>query len=153
MRGELLSLRLAQPGALDLAHLLCDRFHVMARIRNTALIFVLLAGTGASWGVLQSVAWTRMLAENLRTSSFTEAVVRTFDGQHPCPLCKVIAKAKKSEKRVEYPQTLTKFEFPLTAQCSLFLPPALFESVPTTGVFVESLPQQPPTPPPRVTVS
>jgi len=130
---------------------MCDWFQVMARVRNTVLILVLLAGTGAPWGALQSVAWTRMLAENLRTASFTEAVMRTFDGQHPCSLCKVIAKARKSGKKAEYPQRLTKFEFPLTAQCSLFVAPAPFESVPTTAVLVESLPHQPPTPPPRLT--
>ena len=123
----------------------------MARVRNAVLILVLLAGAGAHWGALQSVAWTRMLAVNLRTASFTEAVTRTFDGQHPCSLCKVIAKARKSEKKAEYPQTLTKFEFPLTAQCSLFVAPSSFEPVPTTADFVESQPHRPPTPPPRVT--
>jgi hypothetical protein len=56
---------------------------------------VLVAGTGAHWGALQSVAWTRMLAENLRTVLFADAVVRTFDGQHPCSLCKVIAKREE----------------------------------------------------------
>jgi len=97
------------------------------------------------------VAWTRMLVKNLRTASFIEAVVRTFDGQHPCPLCKVIAKARKSEKKAEYPQTLTKFEFPPMAQCSLFVALAPFDPVPMADVFVESLPQRPPTPPPRLT--
>lgn len=124
---------------------------VMGRARNTLLILVLLAGTGAHWGALQSVAWTRMLAENLRTASFADAISRTFDGQHPCSLCKVIASAKKSEKRTEFPQPLTKLEFPLTTQSLLLVAPTRFQLVPIGNEFVEALSRPPPTPPPRAT--
>jgi hypothetical protein len=122
---------------------------MMDRVRNTLLILVLLAGTGAHWGALQSVAWTRMLAENLRTTSFADAVSRTFDGQHPCSLCKVIASAKKSEKRAEFPQPLTKLEFPLTAQSLLLVAPTRFQLVPISNDVAATLSHQPPTPPPR----
>jgi hypothetical protein len=121
----------------------------MIRLRNALLIALLLAACGAHWGALQSVAWTRMLAENLRTVSFAEAVVRTFDGQHPCSICKVIASAKRSEKKAEFPQPLTKLEFPLTAQSLLLVVPLRFQFVRMSNELVESLSQQPPTPPPR----
>jgi hypothetical protein len=124
---------------------------VMHRIRNALLIAVLLVGTGAHWGALQSVAWTRMLAENLRTASFADAVSRTFDGQHPCSICKVIANAKKSDKQVEFSQPLTKLEFPLTTQSLLLVAPTRSQLVPTANELVDSLSQPPPTPPPRVT--
>jgi hypothetical protein len=123
----------------------------MGRVRNALLILVLLAGTGAHWGALQSVAWTRMLAENLRSGSFADAVLRTFDGQHPCSLCKVIASAKKSDKQTEFPQPLTKLEFPLTAESLLLVAPTRFQLMPIGNEFIESLSQQPPTPPPRAT--
>jgi hypothetical protein len=123
----------------------------MDRVRNALLILVLLAATGAHWGALQSVAWTRMLAENLRTSSLADAVSRTFDGQHPCSLCKVIASAKKSEKKTEFPQPLTKLEFPLTAQSLLLFAPTRFQLVPIGNEFVEVISQPPPQPPPRAT--
>lgn len=121
----------------------------MDRVRNALLILVLLAGTGAHWCALQSVAWTRMLADNLRTTSFAEAVARTFDGRHPCSLCKVIATAKKSEKKAEFPQPLTKFEFPLTTQSLLLVASTRSQFIPPVDEFVEPLSQQPPTPPPR----
>lgn len=124
---------------------------VMDRVRNALLILVLVAATGVHWGALQSVAWTRMLAENLRTASFADAVSRTFDGQHPCSLCKVIASAKKSEKRMEFPQPLTKLEFPLTTQSLLLVAPTRFQVVPIGNELAESLFHQPPTPPPRAT--
>jgi hypothetical protein len=123
----------------------------MIRYRNALLIALLLAACGAHWGALQSVAWIRMLAENLRTVSFTEAVVRTFDGRHPCSICKVIASAKRSEKKAEFAQSLTKIEFPLTAQSLLLVVPSRFQLVRMSNELVESLSQQPPTPPPRAT--
>lgn len=122
---------------------------MLARLRNIVLIFTLLAATGAHWGVLQSVAWTTMLAQNLRADCFTEAVTRTFDGQHPCSLCKAIAAGKRSEKKAEFTMPLVRFEFPPAPQCSLVIAPESVPLSPAVNVFAEGLSQQPPTPPPR----
>jgi hypothetical protein len=122
---------------------------VLARLRNVLLIFTLLAATGAHWGVLQSVAWTTMLAQNLRADGFTEAVTRTFDGQHPCPLCKAIAAGKRSEKKAEFTLPLVRFEFPPAQPCSVVIAPESVPLLPAANVFAESLTRQPPTPPPR----
>ncbi len=57
---------------------------------------------GGQYGVAQSVAWARMLRDYSRqTGSVTQAVARTFDGQHPCALCLQIAAAKIGEKQAE----------------------------------------------------
>ena len=55
--------------------------------------------------MLQSVAWARMLRDysqqpggNLRT-----AVVQTFDGQHPCELCRDIQRVKRSTPERQAP--------------------------------------------------
>ena len=59
---------------------------------------------GGQWGVAQSVAWIGMLRDSVRQSgSFAQAISQTFDGQHPCELCKQIAFAKASEKRAPDP--------------------------------------------------
>ncbi len=137
--------------ALDALRLVCEWFAVMDRVRNIVLILVLLMGTGAHWCALQSVAWTRMLAENLRSASFSDAISRTFDGQHPCRLCKIIATARKSDKKAEFPQPLTKLEFPLATQSLLLIAPTRSHRVPTILESIDSLPHQPPTPPPRAT--
>ena len=79
----------------------------------------LIAATGAHWALLQSVAWTTMLADNLRTHSLSESVARTFDGKYPCPLCKAIAAAKKSEKKSEFTLQTQKLEFPPIKENSL----------------------------------
>ena len=121
----------------------------MRTVRGILVGFMLLAITGGPWSVMQTVAWTAMLAGNLRAQCFSQAVTRTFDGQHPCSLCKAIAAGRKSEGKSELTPPATKLEFPpvcrsvspVESDCALLL------IVPVR--IVKSLTQQPPTPPPR----
>ena len=54
---------------------------------------------GGHWAVLQSVAWAGMLADYTRASgSLLTGVEQTFDGEHPCALCREIAVAKGREQ-------------------------------------------------------
>ena len=55
--------------------------------------------SGGHWLLLQSVAWTKMLATHSSQSQFSEALSKTFDGQHPCDLCQIIAKVKNQEPK------------------------------------------------------
>ncbi len=61
--------------------------------------------SGAHWTVLQVTAWTGMLVARSQTSGVAEAVVTTFDGEHPCGLCTAIASGQKEEKQggAEFP--------------------------------------------------
>ena len=54
---------------------------------------------GGPLALLQVVAWTTMVHDFSRTGSLTEAMGKTFDGRHPCPLCQKIAKARSSEEK------------------------------------------------------
>ena len=65
------------------------------------MIAALLTLGGAHWVVLQSVAWTTMLVEHSRGGPLLEAVKQTFDGAHPCSLCRQIEAGRKSEKQQE----------------------------------------------------
>ena len=85
---------------------------LLQRLGNLLLIVALLASMGGHWAFLQSVAWTSMLTEHLRSESLTMAMENTFDGQHPCKLCCAIRAAKKAEKKTEFPVSLKKMEFP-----------------------------------------
>ncbi|MGO9586712.1 MAG: hypothetical protein ACLP2Y_11005 [Limisphaerales bacterium] len=109
----------------------------------------LVISTGAHWAVLQSVAWTAMFAANLRTGSLTEALTHTFDGKHPCCLCKAIATGKKSEKKKEFTLQTQKLEFPPAAESFVLVAPSRFQLLPLANAFAESFTFQPPTPPPR----
>ena len=70
----------------------------MARCGKIFVVVALVLSTGAHWAALQTVAWTTMLANNLRTQSVSESVSETFDGKHLCPICKAIAVAARTRR-------------------------------------------------------
>jgi len=114
------------------------------------LVVLLLAGSvGLHWALLQTVAWTAMLAGNLQTHSLGTAVACTFDGKHPCCLCQAIAAAKKSEKKTELAFSSQKMEFPPTKEVFVLIAPSQFEWLPFANTFAPSVLFPPPTPPPR----
>jgi hypothetical protein len=122
---------------------------MFARIGKIFVVVALMAMLGAHWALLQTVAWTRMLADNLHSSSFCDAVTKTFDGQHPCPLCKAIAAGKQSEKKTEFSFKSQKLEFPPVKESFVLFAPPQFQLVPPANTSAESIAQKPPTPPPR----
>jgi hypothetical protein len=122
---------------------------VFARLAKIIVIVTLVATTGAHWALLQSVAWTTMLAENLSCGSVSQAVARTFDGKHPCPICKAIAATKKSEKKKDSALQLQKFEFPLAAENPALPVPPHFQAPRLSVAFPKVHIQSPPVPPPR----
>jgi len=121
---------------------------MFVRLGNVLLIVALLAATGGHWAVLQTVAWTNMLADNLQTASFSEALVKTFDGKHPCNLCHEISTAKKSEKKSDLPNVAKKLEFVCGRPAFVFSAPGDFCLLTTLTQSVASWSEAPPTPPP-----
>jgi hypothetical protein len=61
------------------------------------MLLVLFAASGGHWMALQSLAWTRMLVSYSRGGHIVAAVTKTFDGRHPCSLCKQVERAKSTE--------------------------------------------------------
>jgi hypothetical protein len=113
------------------------------------LVLALACSIGLHWAFFQSLAWTSMLADNLRHDSLAQAVTRTFDGQHPCPICKAIAAGKKSEKKSEFAPHLKTLEFPPAPENFVLTAPARFGLPARADTVAEPLPERPPTPPPR----
>ena len=113
------------------------------------VIAVLVITTGAHWTALQTIAWTTMLADNLRTQSVAEAVSHTFDGEHPCPLCKAIAAAKKSEKKSEMVSPVLKMEFLPAAEMFVLISPGPASAFSLAKFSADSSFPKPPLPPPR----
>jgi len=104
---------------------------------------------GAHWALLQTVAWTAMLADNLCTHSVKEAVTETFDGKHPCCLCKAIAAAKKSEKKADLSFQAQKLEFPPPDDKFILVAPSQFQLLPQENSSANSFAQKPLLQPPR----
>lgn len=122
----------------------------MTRILSHALLIVaVLAATGSHWLLLQSVAWTGMFAHNLRNSSIAQAVNRTFNGQHPCSLCKQISQGKQAEKKNEFRTELKKLEGILDRQKIVLNTPPADRPALLSLTPLANQPQPPPVPPPR----
>lgn len=113
------------------------------------MIIAVLAATGTHWLVFQSVAWTTMFAENLHTTSLEHAVALTFDGKHPCCLCKEIAKGKQSEKKSDLQVESKKLEYSYTNFEFVFCPPSEFYEVRAVNETAKLLTHTPPVPPPK----
>ena len=54
---------------------------------------------GGHMALLQGVAWTTMVHDFSRTGSLTDAVNKTFDGKHLCPMCKKIAAERAAQEK------------------------------------------------------
>jgi hypothetical protein len=104
---------------------------------------------GGHLAILQSFAWVTMVAGYSQTGPLKEALIKTFDGKHPCAICKFVAKEKKSEQKQETSKLLTKLDFFLaSAQVSVYPPdPEPLRSAPFRAADPRS--EMPPTPPPR----
>lgn len=119
------------------------------RLGRTATILALCLSLGLHWLALQSVAWTTMLVANVRHTTLSEAVAKTFDGAHPCDLCQVVAQGKKSEKKSDLLPKISKMDLICTTRTWLWLPPW---SACDFAVWPFSIPEffhAPPAPPPR----
>ncbi|NOS71295.1 MAG: hypothetical protein HOP33_15350 [Verrucomicrobia bacterium] len=122
---------------------------MFVRLGNCLLIVALIGATGGHWAALQAIAWTNMLANNLRTASFEEALAKTFDGKHPCKLCKSIDAGKGAEKKTELPQILKKLEFTNERPAIVCRAPQDFTLLSETGFSPSLFSHKPPVPPPR----
>jgi hypothetical protein len=69
------------------------------RVFRAITVLLLVLTLGLHWAVLQTVAWTGMIVAYSAEAGLREGVSRTFDGQHPCPLCKAIQKGRAEEKQ------------------------------------------------------
>ncbi len=121
---------------------------MLKRLGHALTVFALLCAIGTHWVLLQSVAWTSMLADNLRTRSLSEAVQRTFDGKHPCPLCKQIAKGRQDEKKGEFPPKLKKLDCSFLFTSIILTTPSDYYEVSVPLTPLDGLTHAPPVPPP-----
>jgi hypothetical protein len=86
------------------------------------LACILFFSLGGHLALLQTVAWGTMLVNFSRHDSFTEAAKKTFDGEHPCPMCKIVKKSRKSEEKKPLLKTESKMEVALPAVVHLKMP-------------------------------
>jgi hypothetical protein len=104
---------------------------------------------GLHWAFLQSVAWVSMVVCYSQEDCVCDALVKTFDGKHPCCLCTAIAKCRQSEKKPESAPVLKKFECSYSPAALMFSAPSAWWEPGWPQPLGSSLTQAPPSPPPR----
>ena len=122
---------------------------VFARWSKWFVVFALIVTIGGHWAFLQSVAWVGMAINFSQSDSLGLALQKTFDGQHPCKLCKIVKAGKASEKKQDLQKLETKIDFQLVAgSCGLF-PPRPIRHFTPVAEQADALVSAPLPPPPR----
>ena len=122
---------------------------MFSRLPRLAIAAALALSIGLHWGVLQSAAWLGMVVSYSQDAPLKEALAKTFDGKHPCPLCKAIAKGRRSEKESESAPAAKKLQFAYSLVPFAFVPPSDYRETCWPEVSAGGLSRTPPVPPPR----
>jgi hypothetical protein len=123
---------------------------VVPRLSKWLVVLTLTLSIGTHWAFLQSVAWAGMIFSYSHDGSLTQAISKTFDGRHPCCLCKLVRQGKATEKRQEAQRVEIKLDQFLPVGPAFVLTPPTFW-LPFFRVLDQSVSrvEAPPTPPPR----
>jgi hypothetical protein len=115
---------------------------------------VLVLSLGLHWALLQTVAWTGMILRYSQHSSLKAAVVMTFDGKHPCPICRAVQTGRAQDKGNEQQRTRTtvKLDFAVVWQAAEFKLFSESERIPSTKRCALARREAPPKPHPRLGV-
>lgn len=119
------------------------------RLHNVIAAILLIFSIGGQWAILQSGAWVGMFISFSRNDTVAEAMVKTFDGNHPCRVCQFVTEGKNAEKKHEQQLPKIKIDFFLVNNPGHCWNPQWFElefpfySAGTAKIY------SPPTPPPR----
>jgi hypothetical protein len=69
----------------------------VSALRKLLAIALILLMQGPAM-MVQEVAWVKMLVSYTQERGFKRGVIETFDGNHPCDLCKKAAKIRQQEQ-------------------------------------------------------
>src|SRR6184192_2118682 len=121
---------------------------MLGRFAKRFMVLALVLVTAGHWALLQSIAWVGMAVSYSQNGTLKEALVKTFDGQHPCKLCKAVQEGKKSERKQAPQKPITKLDFfcltpSLTVKAPAFVPVST-DSAGATSALGEAPPKPPP---------
>lgn len=120
------------------------------RASQYLLIGTLFVSMGGHLALLQTIAWGNMLVDFSSKSSISEAMDKTFDGEHPCPLCKAVKKSKSEDEKKPLLKSVVKMEVALPAPVKVPFPRSTelaFRVTEYSGGFEEVDPVVPVRPP------
>ncbi|MEI6534381.1 MAG: hypothetical protein WCN98_03495 [Verrucomicrobiaceae bacterium] len=74
------------------------------------LVLALSFSIGLPWAFLQSAAWMGMIVSFAQEVPLAKAVAMTFDGKHPCKICKAAQRGESSQKKQDTTRASVKIE-------------------------------------------
>jgi hypothetical protein len=129
-------------------------FFPVTRLARFTIVALLMVSIGGQWMLLQGVAWMGMaVSYSIEEGSVASGLSKTFDGEHPCPLCKVVKKASDEEGDSSVPgqggMGKKKVELFSERALTLFAPEPVRLGVETDGEEVVARLIAPDVPPPK----
>src|SRR4030095_190544 len=122
---------------------------MLLRLRNWVVVIGLVLATGGHWAALQSIAWVGMTIKYSRGDGLITGLQKTFDGSHPCNLCKAVQQGREAEKKQALGKLEIRGDLLLSSNnCTVECP--VFADEPTLEIgraYFRA--DQPPAPPPR----
>ncbi len=101
---------------------------------------------------MQGAAWARMLVSFSKEAPLTESLAMTFDGLHPCGLCKAVEREETSKKKQNLLHDAVKIVLAMPeGGLPLVLPrPVKVLRWETVSVTTGGIGREPPPPPPKI---
>src|SRR5438874_2802186 len=121
-------------------------FRCVGRI---ATIFALCCAIGLHWIALQSLAWTTMIIDYSKRAPICQAITQTFDGAHPCSLCRAVNAGKNSEKKSDLQAPTPKIDMICVWRTASSLRPFIPFEYTVRDFHSSQIGRSPPVPPPR----
>jgi len=123
---------------------------VLRWLPKFVLVSALSCSIGLHWAFFQALAWTNMVAAYSREATLAEALAKTFDGNHPCELCKRIAEGKRTEKKSEGQFEAKKLDLACLLPGFIFIAPGLPDAPSGNLLACQLMIYAPAVPPPRL---
>jgi len=122
---------------------------MFCRFAQWIVVVALISSVGGHWAFLQTAAWVGMTISYSKDTDISTALDKTFDGKHPCKLCKFVKEGKQAEQKFPAQLDTKKFDQFIASSAQFYFPPlreTAFSAFSLCSVRGES----PPNPPPRI---
>jgi hypothetical protein len=126
--------------------------HALQIAGRYLLVGALFVSLGGHFALVQTFAWGNMLVEYSQSSSVLEAAKKTFDGEHPCHLCKVVKESREQDEKKTLVKAESKMDVtvPVPVRLKEIVGQTIVIAVPPYGGSDSDVCQCVPVPPPRV---
>lgn len=134
---------------IDETEVVVENPPVTGRCTSFPIVVMLCLILGLHWTLLRTVGWVNMFVTFAQTDTVHEAWTKTFDGRHPCSVCRLVRHATQSEKKQPSLKVESKLNLMLTVTTCPLSPPSAYSLLPLCNDAGCERTESPPVPPPR----